>query len=68
MALMLAGRAHEAHASARRLLDLEPDLTVSGFRRRYPGSASAHADLFCDALARSGIPTAEKGEIQKTRR
>jgi TolB-like protein/DNA-binding SARP family transcriptional activator len=56
VALVLAGREDEARASARRLLDLEPELTVAGFRRRYPGSASSHADLFCDALARAGIP------------
>jgi TolB-like protein/DNA-binding SARP family transcriptional activator len=56
IALMLAGREHEARATARRLLDLEPDLTVAGFRQRYPGSASPQADLFCDALARAGIP------------
>jgi len=56
IALVLAGREDEARASARRLLELEPGLTVAGFRRRYPGSASPHADLFCDALARAGIP------------
>jgi len=56
MALVLAGREDEARASARRLLDLEPGLTVAGFRRRYPGSASPHADRFCDALARAGVP------------
>jgi tetratricopeptide (TPR) repeat protein len=56
MALVLAGRADEARASARRLIELEPELTVEGFRRRYPGSASPHADVFCDALARAGIP------------
>ena len=56
MALVLAGREDEARASARRLLELEPGLTVTGFRRRYPGSASSHANLFCDALARAGIP------------
>jgi TolB-like protein/DNA-binding SARP family transcriptional activator len=55
IALVLAGRKDEAHASARRLLELEPGLTVAGFRRRYPGSASPHADLFCDALARAGV-------------
>jgi hypothetical protein len=38
------------------LLELEPGLTVVGFRRRYPGSASAHADLFSEALSRAGIP------------
>jgi len=56
MALVLAGREDEAQTSARRLLELEPGLTVAGFRRRYPGSTSAHADLFCDALERAGIP------------
>jgi TolB-like protein/DNA-binding SARP family transcriptional activator len=56
MALVLAGREDEARASARRLLELEPELTVEGFRRRYPGSASPHTEIFCDALARAGIP------------
>ena len=56
IALVLAGRENEARASARRLLELEPGLTVAGFRRRYPGSSSPHADLFCDALMRAGIP------------
>ncbi|MBV8400941.1 MAG: hypothetical protein JOZ17_19740, partial [Acetobacteraceae bacterium] len=56
IALVLAGRGDEAQASARRLLELEPGLTVAGFRRRYPGSASPHADLYCDALARAGVP------------
>src|SRR5205814_309633 len=44
MALVLAGREEEARASARRLLALEPGLTVAGFRRRYPGSACPQAD------------------------
>jgi TolB-like protein/DNA-binding SARP family transcriptional activator len=56
IALVLAGRGNEARASARRLLELEPRLTVAGFRRRYPGSAASHADLLCDALARAGVP------------
>jgi Flp pilus assembly protein TadD len=56
MALVLAGREDEARASARRLLELEPGLTVASFRRRYPGSASPQADLFCDALTEAGIP------------
>jgi tetratricopeptide (TPR) repeat protein len=33
-ALVLAGREDEARAAARRLLELEPGLTVAGFRRR----------------------------------
>ena len=64
IALVLAGREDEARAPARRLLELEPGLTVAGFRRRYPGSASPHADLFCDALARAGIPLSGRSEIE----
>jgi TolB-like protein len=56
MALVLAGKEHEARVSAQRLLDLEPSLTVANFRSRYPGSASPHADLLCGALAQAGIP------------
>jgi TolB-like protein/DNA-binding SARP family transcriptional activator len=62
MALVLAGREEEARASARRLLALEPGLTVAGFRRRYPGSASPQAELFCDALARAGIRSLDLSE------
>jgi len=67
IALVLAGREDEARASARRLLVLEPGLTVAGFRRRYPGSASPHADLFCDALARAGIPLSGQNGAVTTR-
>jgi len=67
IALVLAGRGNEAQASARRLLELEPGLTVESFRRRYPGSASPHADLFCDALARAGIPPSIENGAQPTR-
>jgi TolB-like protein/DNA-binding SARP family transcriptional activator len=64
MALVLAGREDEARAPARRLLELEPGLTVAGFRRRYPGSTSPQADLFCGALARAGIPpSARNGAV-----
>lgn len=56
IALVLAGREDEARGTARRLLELEPGLTVASFRHRYPGRASPHADLFCDALARAGVP------------
>src|SRR5271169_1850272 len=64
MALVLAGRGDEAQTSARRLLELEPGLTVAGFRRRYPGSTSPQADLFCDALARAGVPlSTENGTL-----
>jgi TolB-like protein/DNA-binding SARP family transcriptional activator len=67
MALVLAGREDEARASARRLIELEPGLTVAGFRRRYPGSASPHADLFCNALAAAGIPLSSQNGAVTTR-
>jgi len=64
MALVLAGREDEARAPARRLLELEPGLTVASFRRRYPGSASPQADLFCNALAKAGVPlSGENGSV-----
>jgi TolB-like protein/DNA-binding SARP family transcriptional activator len=63
IALVLAGREDEARGPARRLLELEPGLTVASFRRRYPGSGSSHADLFCDALARAGIPLSQNGTV-----
>jgi TolB-like protein/DNA-binding SARP family transcriptional activator len=63
MAFMLAGRDEEAQTSARRLLELEPGLTVASFRRRYPGSGSPHADLLCDALAGAGVPLSDEGRV-----
>ena len=63
MALVLAGREDDARASARRLLELEPGLTVASFRRRYPGSASPQVDLFCDALAKAGVPSSGQGQL-----
>ena len=56
MALALAGREAEARSHVAPLLVLEPELTVERFRSRYPGSASAHSALYCDALARAGVP------------
>jgi len=38
------------------LLTIEPGLTISGFRNRYPGSTSEHTNLFCEGLAKSGVP------------
>jgi adenylate cyclase len=67
IALVLTGRENEAQASAQRLLELEPGLTVAGFRRRYPGGASPHADLFCDALARAGVPLSTDDGAPPTR-
>jgi TolB-like protein/Flp pilus assembly protein TadD len=59
MAMILAGREAEARAIVRKLMTLEPSLTVTGFCKRYPGSGSTHAAVFCDALARAGVPLSE---------
>lgn len=56
MSLVLAGQEAEARSHVAPLLELEPELTVGRFRSRYPGSASAHAALYCEALARAGVP------------
>ena len=56
MASQLAGRAEQARRTVHHLLQLEPGLTVAKFRDRYPGSAAPKAKLYCDALARAGVP------------
>jgi tetratricopeptide (TPR) repeat protein len=56
IAAQLTGREEQARDAVRALLKLEPDLTVERFRKRYPGSASPHADGYCDALAGAGVP------------
>jgi adenylate cyclase len=56
IALALAGRIDEARQAAAELLALEPELTVSRFRQRYPGNASAPVEKFCAALAAAGVP------------
>jgi class 3 adenylate cyclase/tetratricopeptide (TPR) repeat protein len=56
LSLSLAGRGQEAREAAVELLKLEPSLTASGFLRRYPGSDSAHARIFAEALSAAGVP------------
>ena len=56
VSLALAGRVDEAESAANDLLKVEPSMTVSGFRNRYPGNKDKHADLFCEALATAGVP------------
>jgi hypothetical protein len=54
--LQLAGREAEAQRAARALLRIEPNLTVSGYERRYPGRDHPHASMFSRALRNAGIP------------
>jgi hypothetical protein len=56
IALVLDGRLEQARQAATELLALEPELTVGGFRQRYPGSGSKNTETFCAALATAGVP------------
>ncbi|MBV8451974.1 MAG: hypothetical protein JOZ29_06825 [Deltaproteobacteria bacterium] len=56
MASQLAGKAEQARRTVHHLLQLEPGLTVAKFRDRYPGSVAPQTELYCDALARAGVP------------
>jgi TolB-like protein len=55
-ALVLAGREVEARTPAHQLLLLEPGFTVQQFRRQSPVSAGPLGEIYCEALARAGIP------------
>lgn len=56
IAAILSGRVAEARDAVRQLRQLEPSLTVERFRDRYPGNVSDHCALYCEALARAGLP------------
>ena len=56
LALVLAGREPEAQPYVPQLLKAEPGFTVERYRRRFPGSATPTGQLYCDALARAGVP------------
>jgi adenylate cyclase len=56
IALVLAGRAEEARAPLRELLQIDPELTVARFRSRYPGRGCVTAEIYADALAQAGLP------------
>jgi adenylate cyclase len=55
-ALVLSGRIDEARQIMGRLRELEPGLTVSAFRARYPGRDSPQASRFAEALQAAGLP------------
>jgi tetratricopeptide (TPR) repeat protein len=56
IASQLAGKAEQARRTVHHLLQLEPGLTVARFRDRHPGSAAPQAELYCNALAKAGVP------------
>jgi TolB-like protein/Flp pilus assembly protein TadD len=53
---VLSGDVDGATRTVAEMRALEPQLTVSRYRERYPGSAYAHADLYARALADAGLP------------
>ena len=55
IASQLAGKSEQARRTVHHLLELEPGLTVAKFRARHP-SAAPQTELYCDALARAGLP------------
>jgi adenylate cyclase len=50
------GRLREARETVRRMLEVEPGLTVGAFRARYPGRDSAQGERFMAALLAAGLP------------
>ena len=55
-AQVMAGRVEEARKTVQKLIALEPHLTVSSFKERYPGRDSPQADSFAAALRTAGLP------------
>ena len=49
-------RPAEAAETIRRLRELDPALTVTKFRERYPGRDSPQAERFASALRAAGLP------------
>ncbi len=50
------GQHDEARASVRRLLELEPDLTIGRYLRRTPGAAYKIGKQIADVLHEAGVP------------
>ena len=55
-AQMELGRVREARDTVRQLLKVEPGLTVTAFRARYPGRATPEGERFMAALVAAGVP------------
>ena len=53
---VLSGDTASARQAVTRLRELEPTLTVSEFRRRYPGRESPQSEIFAGALRTAGLP------------
>lgn len=56
IALVMMNKVDEARAAVQRLLSIEPGLTVSGFKERFPGRDGPLAGPFAEALRTAGVP------------
>jgi hypothetical protein len=56
VAQVLSGRLEDAQKTMLRIRELEPGLTVSTFRARYPGRDSPQFQEFAAALHAAGLP------------
>ena len=56
IAQVMLGRVDEASQTVRRILQLEPQLTVASFVARSPGARSGLAKTFGKALQAAGLP------------
>ena len=56
ISLVKAGRLQEARESAQKLLQLVPDLTVTNYLARIPGTQYGLGKIFAEALRDAGVP------------
>jgi len=56
VALVRLGQSDRASQVARDLLEVEPELTISGFVKRIPFPRQAMARIYAEALRAAGVP------------
>lgn len=67
IAMVLTGQEIEARAPLHQLMLLEPQFTVEQYRRRSPACAGPLAELYCEALARAGVPASSESPSEHNR-
>jgi len=56
VALVKLGEQDRARQAAQELLEIEPELTISGFFARIPVPLESMAKIYADALKAAGLP------------
>ena len=56
VALVKLGQQNRARQAVRELLEIEPELTISGFFARIPVPLESMAKTYADALKTAGLP------------